>query len=450
MMFILGTAGRTYAVYCFLLLFYKAQTKKRRYLDICLYSCYFVLTILGGFVNNPSPLMSGDSIRYYTTDIHVIETATVLMCIIEFLSVLGLTFYYERNIRKNILVTIGMSVLFWAADVTSVYFVKMTDGMRLMRVESAAVFQLMMSVLLVYMVVFTGSGIKNIRNGVKKPVIYRIFIIFVPCAMGYLLFRLLFSFFYERHFYPEQYYLDGKTFLVVFTFAVNTCLFWLYDFMIRSVSGTYERILLQKENQYYESQLKNMEQSAVVWKKMRHDLNNHFIVLRGMLDCGREDEAKKYLDDLIPHELGNKREVQSGNTAIDSILNYKMLEAEQHSVAFELDVQIPKELGISSHTMSIILGNAIDNAIEAAEKTEEKSIHLILQYTKGRLLIQISNPYTGELQTGAGGEYPTGKAEKENHGFGLKNIRTAVEKAGGVMDIRTAEQRFILTVLLYI
>ena len=100
--------------------------------------------------------------------------------------------------------------------------------------------------------------------------------------------------------------------------------------------------------------------------------------------------------------------------------------------------------------MSVILGNAIDNAIEAAEKTEEKYICLLLQYTKGRLLIQISNPYTGELKMGASGEYLTGKTEKEYHGFGLKNIRDTVEKYGGVMDINAKDRKFTLTILLYL
>lgn len=443
MMFLLGTAGRTYFIYRFLHLLYQKQPEKKPYLDICLAICCFGLVLFAAFVNNPSPLMSGESIWYYTTDIHTTRTLTPLMCITEFLAVLGMTFYYERNIRKNILVVMGISVLFRAAETAAFYYVKMTDGMMIMRVETAAVFQLMMSVILMYMVVFTGVGIKNIWEGVKKPVIYQILVLLMPCGMGYLLLRLLFLVFYQMHYFSEK-----KTFFVLF--AVITGLFWLYDFMVRSISYTYEKMHLQRENLYYESQLENMEQSMVAWKQMRHDLNNHFIVLRGMLDSRQEDEAKKYLDNLIQHGLGNKREVQSGNAAIDSILNYKMMEAEQHSVTFDLDVQIPKDLDISSYAMSIVLGNALDNAINAAEKTEEKSVRLILRYTKGRLLIQISNPYIGEVQTGAEGEYLTGKKEKENHGFGLKNIRETVEKAGGVMDIGTKEQRFTLTVLLYV
>ena len=87
-----------------------------------------------------------------------------------------------------------------------------------------------------------------------------------------------------------------------------------------------------------------------------------------MLDSGEEEQAKTYLDEFIINELENKREVRSGNTAIDSILNYKILEAEQHTIAFDLEIQIPEQLPVSPKDMSVILGNAIDNAIEAAKR----------------------------------------------------------------------------------
>ena len=76
---------------------------------------------------------------------------------------------------------------------------------------------------------------------------------------------------------------------------------------------------------------------------------------------------------LFRMNLAINRKYKVGNTAIDSILNYKMMEAEQHSVVFDLDVQIPEQMAVSSQVMSVILGNALDNAIEAARETEEKT-----------------------------------------------------------------------------
>lgn len=439
-MFILGNAARTYAVYRIFGMFYEEQNRKKGYLNFVVYACCFLFITLSAFVNNPSPLMAGGRMGYYTTDIHASDTGTPLMYIIEFIGILALTFFYERNIWKNSLTSVGVFVVFRGAEVAVFQYLNETNRIEARQIGEVALFRLVMSVLLIYAIAFTLVGIQNIRKGVRQTFFYCVFVLLAPCGIGCFLFQILMTIFYQVPMYNKK---------MILMFGACLWFFWLYDFIVRSLSDVYEKILLKKENQYYESQLKNMEQSTVAWKKLRHDLKNHFIVLKGMLDLGEEEQAKIYLDDFIQNEFGNKQEVQSGNTAIDSILNYKMLEAEQHSVILDLDVQIPEQLAVSSQAMSVILGNAIDNAIEAAEETEERRVSVIVLYTKGRLLIQISNPYSGELHLGTSGEYLTQKAEKENHGFGLKSIRDVVEKSGGVMNIEAKEGRFILTILLY-
>lgn len=439
-MFILGNAARTYAVYRIFGMFYEEQNRKKGYLNFVVYACCFLFITLSAFVNNPSPLMAGGRMGYYTTDIHASDTGTPLMYIIEFIGILALTFFYERNIWKNSLTSVGVFVVFRGAEVVVFQYLNETNRIEAHQIGEVALFRLVMSVLLIYAIAFTLVGIQNIRKGVRKTFFYCVFVLLAPCGIGCFLFQILMTIFYQVPMYNKK---------MILMFGACLWFFWLYDFIVRSLSDAYEKILLKKENQYYESQLKNMEQSTAAWKKLRHDLKNHFIVLKGMLDWGEEEQAKIYLDDFIQNEFGNKQEVQSGNTAIDSILNYKMLEAEQHSVMLDLDVQIPEQLAVSSQAMSVILGNAIDNAIEAAKETEERCVSVILQYTKGRLLIQISNPYSGELHLGTSGEYLTKKAEKENHGFGLKSIKDVVEKSGGVMNIEAKEGEFILTILLY-
>ena len=439
-MFILGNAVRIYAVYRIFGMFYEEQNRKKGYLNFVVYACCFLFITLSAFVNNPSPLMAGGRMGYYTTDIHASDTGTPLMYIIEFIGILALTFFYERNIWKNSLTSVGVFVVFRGAEVVVFQYLNETNRIEAHQIGEVALFRLVMSGLLIYAIAFTLVGIQNIRKGVRKTFFYCVFVLLAPCGIGWFLFQILMTIFYQVPMYNKK---------MILMFGACLWFFWLYDFIVRSLSDAYEKILLKKENQYYESQLKNMEQSTAAWKKLRHDLKNHFIVLKGMLDLGEEEQAKIYLDDFIQNEFGNKQEVQSGNTAIDSILNYKMLEAEQHSVMLDLDVQIPEQLAVSSQAMSVILGNAIDNAIEAAKETEERCISAILQYTKGRLLIQISNPYSGELHLGTSGEYLTKKVEKENHGFGLKSIRDVVEKSGGVMNIEAKEGEFILTILLY-
>lgn len=448
-MFTLGNVAQTYIVYRIIGMFYEEQRRKTALGKMIPYLCYFAGITAAAFAVNPSPLMSGEHMLYYTTDIHASDTGTPLMYLAEFAGVLLLTFLYERNIPKNILTAAGVFAGFIGAKAAVFWYVGEANRISALPIEDAALLRLELSVLLIYTVAFTLIGIYNIREGMKKAFLYRLFVLLAPCGIGWFLFRLSVTVIGLSATATDlSSVYSGESMGLLF--AACLWLFWLYDFIVRSLSDTYEKILLRKENLYYEKRLKDMEQSTAAWKKLRHDLKNHFIVLKGMLDSGEEDRAKTYLEEFIQNELGNKGEIQTGNTAIDSILNYKMLEAKQYSVTLHLDIQIPEQLSVSSQAMSIILGNAIDNAIEAAEKTKEKCAGLVLHYTKGRLLIQISNPYIGELKTGIDGEYLTGKAEKEKHGYGLKNIRDAVEQSGGVMHIEAKEQHFTVTVLLYV
>lgn len=237
---------------------------------------------------------------------------------------------------------------------------------------------------------------------------------------------------------------------VIDVFLMNFGIFWLYDFLVKTVSEEYERVLLKKENQYFENQLLTMEKSITARKKLRHDLKNHFIVLNGMLDEENNLAAKKYLQDFMEERIIGSKEISTGNIVVDSILNYKILEAVQENVAFDLDIQIPEDLELPLHEMCAILGNAIDNALEAVRRTKEKRISVVMKYTKGRLCIQIKNAFEGKLNYRVSNVLQTKKEDRENHGLGLENIEDAVAGLNGVLDIDTSNQIFTLTVLLYL
>ena len=102
-----------------------------------------------------------------------------------------------------------------------------------------------------------------------------------------------------------------------------------------------------------------------------------------------------------------------------------------------------------STDLSIILGNLLDNAIEATEKLEvEKDIFVSLMYRKEKLLIKVRNPYTGDLKKDRAGNYISEKKDRENHGIGLKSVRKVVEKYEGVMEIHTENQIFEICVII--
>ena len=177
-------------------------------------------------------------------------------------------------------------------------------------------------------------------------------------------------------------------------------------------------------------------------------MKNNMIYLKELLNTDAE-KAREFLDEYIGQSEVTDEISKSGNLAVDALINYKNMTAREKGVTMHLESQIPVEMPYESTDLSIILGNLLDNAIEATEKLEvEKDIFVNLLYQKEKLLIKIRNPYAGDLKKDRAGNYISEKKDCENHGIGLKSVRKVVEKYEGVMEIHTEDQTFEVYVIL--
>ena len=111
---------------------------------------------------------------------------------------------------------------------------------------------------------------------------------------------------------------------------------------------------------------------------------------------------------------------------MDAILSTKKALAESKGITVDMEVQISNRLPLEPVDVCVIFGNALDNAIEACDRiTEgEKKISLVLVQREGKLLCRITNT----ALSGITNVYSTSKKDKENHGFGLVNLRESLEK----------------------
>ena len=183
-------------------------------------------------------------------------------------------------------------------------------------------------------------------------------------------------------------------------------------------------------------------------RRTRHDMKNNMIYLKELLNTDAE-KARKFLDEYNGQSEATDEISKSGNLAVDALINYKNMTAREKGITIHLESQIPAELPYESTDLSIILGNLLDNAIEATEKLEvEKDIFVSLMYRKEKLLIKVRNPYTGDLKKDRAGDYISEKKDRENHGIGLKSVRKVVEKYEGVMEIHTEDQIFEICVII--
>lgn len=203
----------------------------------------------------------------------------------------------------------------------------------------------------------------------------------------------------------------------------------------------YER--LQSESQlsalrelYYQSLQR--EQSQV--RTLRHDMRNHMSVLLGLLERGETVKAEEYVGELIGSPaLSGGRHI-CAHPAANAVLSVKLGELERLGIPADYQVSLPEDLSISDTDLCALLGNALDNAMEACAKVKTPDIKLRCRVEKGMLMLMVSNPLPGDEKPGL----ITTKADGKNHGFGLPGMAEIARRCGGSLDTCTKDGRFQL------
>ncbi|MDO5096786.1 MAG: GHKL domain-containing protein [Peptostreptococcaceae bacterium] len=248
------------------------------------------------------------------------------------------------------------------------------------------------------------------------------------------------------------FYSAQKTSLLVFfliTILLNIANFYFYKHTVRAVYQEGQQNLLDQQNEYYDKQLEIMQDYMQDISKVRHDIKNHLLAIESYKEQDKIEAFSRYLDSVKIKVEGRQLYSQTGNSVIDSIVNYK-LGTLKDDVDLVVDIRVPSEISVSDFDITTILGNLLDNAIRAVEETKgDKKLSFAMQYRQGRLLIEVSNSYEKLLQSKSEG-YVTTKRNRRNHGFGLKNIQDTVRKYDGTVSISHTQEIFSVQILMFV
>ena len=241
---------------------------------------------------------------------------------------------------------------------------------------------------------------------------------------------------------------DKKTEIAIISIATIIFMLVLIKIINEIVKFSKEEVEWKLKESEYKRQLtyiKSMEDLTYNLRSQRHDFNHHIGCIYGLLQTNNISDAKIYTEKLVSAMQEANTIVNIDNAIIASILNFKLAIAKSKSINLEIDVKIPKELSIDSTDISIILGNALDNAIEACEQCKEKNITIKMYIQSDHLIIKICNNKNIDLINPS---LDTTKTDKENHGFGIENIRYVVEKYDGLLKIEDLGEKFLINIAL--
>ncbi len=182
-------------------------------------------------------------------------------------------------------------------------------------------------------------------------------------------------------------------------------------------------------HQYEE--IKNIYLNMRGW---RHDYHNHLQVMKAQIALENYDELEIYLDELERDLDGVDTYVKSGNLMADAILNSKLTLAKERDIRINCKVKLPEQLAVADVDLCVILGNLLDNAIEACEQIEEdkRFLRIYMIVNKSQLYISIQNGAKEELNFNER-NYITNK--RGSHGFGMRRVKAMVDKYSGYLNL---------------
>ena len=218
------------------------------------------------------------------------------------------------------------------------------------------------------------------------------------------------------------------------------------------------RIVLEKQISSLQEHMEEMERIYSGIRGMKHDMKNTLSVIQRLSAGEGNGELEEYLSELNRGLEKLEVRFKTGNTVVDTLLNMKYHEAVRDVPDLKMDadkLMLPQGLEIHSYDIGVILGNAVDNAMEACRKLKAKEPEAdafirLCSLQKGNLLIlKVENSFDGRLVRRRQEEFPmTDKADRENHGIGLANIKSTAEKYQGTMDFKVKGRVFILSVMM--
>lgn len=210
---------------------------------------------------------------------------------------------------------------------------------------------------------------------------------------------------------------------------------YIYD----SMQTAYRVQQMETQRDYYKERISEEERVRAIY----HDLKNHLLVMESRQNT---EETRQMAQTLRSQIEDYEDYVHTGNDFLDIILKDKAAKAREKQIDFSAMVDFNGIDFIEPLDISTIFGNAIDNAIEASEKLpeERRLVTVRAERVRDMLLIAVENNILPRIQSPQG----TTKKDRFVHGFGIPNIRKAVEKYGGQCSFQQEERTYRLKILI--
>ncbi|MCL2499270.1 MAG: GHKL domain-containing protein [Defluviitaleaceae bacterium] len=210
-----------------------------------------------------------------------------------------------------------------------------------------------------------------------------------------------------------------------------------------------DRRIAQFQNGLMATHIAEVEHIYNQMRGWRHDYHNHMQKLKAHLHLKQYGDIDTYLTALADDLAQVDVIIKTGNVTVDAILNSKVSVARAKGINVNAKAIVPTKLNVAEIDLCVIIGNLLDNAVEACLRLTDPArrfIRVYIDILKGQLYISVSNARAGEVKR-SGVSFLSTK-EETGHGFGLMRIDRLADKYGGFVNRQAEEGVFATEVML--
>jgi len=205
------------------------------------------------------------------------------------------------------------------------------------------------------------------------------------------------------------------------------------------------KILFAAQNNHYKMLTDNIEKA----KAARHDLHHHILVLQSYLHNKQLPLMQDYLNQYQVRLLDSTSPILCNNYIVDAILQHYKAIADPLQIRFTVKVDMPVQVAIDDLDLCIVLGNTMENAIEACQRVTNTGqfINLSIKIIGNMMVITIDNSYNGIVKSSAT-SLVSSKRSNDEEGIGLASIQSVVGKYNGVVNLDFTQDVFKTSMML--
>jgi hypothetical protein len=395
--------------------------------------------------------------RYDSKAIYIIAylSATIVMFAAELLSpkaivlfsvttalllILAFTIYSERPEIKLFYVFIYLLIILIADSILMGIMYIMNLGSPTELLESGVgriIGMIGTKVLYIWMVLIVSKVL--MKKVCELPFKYWVSIILMPIISIVILYSIFISIIIAENKYSMMIYIAS----IVGIVYINVAMFNFFDSYSNQIKLAFMKSVAEREAENYRS----LKISYQEMKKLKHDFQNELQILNDMIENHKYENAEIHIAELSRFINKTAAVCYTGNEAVDSLINIKINIARQYNIQFLVKMKLYTELNVNPIELCRIIGNALDNAIEACCRIDESSRFICVSFKEvdEHILLEISNS-SDYVDTD---NLATTKSDKHLHGYGIQSIYSSAKRIGGDINFKYWEGVFTLKLLLY-